>query len=122
MDVFEIRLENVRIRANHGVYEFERTRGNDFEVNLSVKYPAPENEVIKEDNLFYTLSYVSLFEIVKEEMETPRNLIETVAAAIVNRIKTEFPVCTSIQCKISKLNAPIPDFSGVTSVSFSSSE
>ena len=119
MNEIEIKLEDVRMFAHHGVYDFERRDGNDFEVNLAVRYPAPEDEVLAEDNLFNTLSYVSLFEIVKEEMEKPRNLLETVAASIVNRIRKDFTFITYAECTISKLKAPIPGFVGKASVKYS---
>lgn len=116
MKEFEIRLEDVKFYAYHGVYELERQQGNDFLVNLTVKYEAPEENLISEDSIFNTVSYVSLFEIVKEEMGVTRNLIETVASAIVNRIKESFPVCNYIECKIAKMRPPIPDFNGRASV------
>lgn len=119
MAVFEICLENVKLRGYHGVFDFERTNGNDFQVDLSVKYTAPQLCAIERDELSDTVCYAALFDIVKEEMALPRNLLETVAAAIVSRIKSSYPQCTAIRCKITKLSPPIPDFDGLASVSFS---
>lgn len=115
---FEIRLENVKMRAFHGVYDFERKQGNDFELDLIVRYDAPDDQQLSEDSLFYTISYVSLYEIVKEEMLRPRNLLETVAANIGNRVKASFPQTTFIECRIAKLHAPIPEFDGKAAVVF----
>lgn len=118
MGEFEIKLEEVRMRAFHGIYDFERKLGNDFEVSLSVKYSEPDKNVVEEDSVFNTISYVALFEIIKEEMATPRNLLETVAYSIIKRIKDQYPYCSSMECSIGKLHAPIPDFNGKASVTF----
>lgn len=113
MDVFTISLENVRMMARIGVFEFERSADNEFEVNLSVSVPAPER---LEDDIAATVSYADLFGIVKAVMAGPHQLLETVAQKIVGEIQSEFPRLISIECKVTKLNPPIPDFSGKASV------
>lgn len=119
MDLFEVELSEVHFFAYHGVYDFERVKGNDFVVNIKVKYPAPSAELIREDCLSNSISYVDLFEIAKEEMETPRNLLETVCEAIVSRIRTAFPQCCEIHCSLTKCHPPIPDFNGRATVTLS---
>lgn len=118
MAEFVIQLENVVMHAFHGVFDFERSGGNDFDINLSVHYHAPGLEVIMEDNLDRTLCYASLFEIVKNEMSVPRNLLETVTASICHKIKDTFPEATHIECKLTKLHPPIKEFTGKTSVTY----
>lgn len=118
MREFEILLENVMIYAYHGVFEEERYIGNEFEVNLNVKYSAPDRGTIKEDNLGNTVSYVDLWEIVKEEMADTRQLLESVASSIAERIKSSFPQCHYIECSISKKRPPIPGFTGSAAVTY----
>ncbi|MCH5240468.1 MAG: dihydroneopterin aldolase [Muribaculaceae bacterium] len=110
----EISLDNLRFNAFHGVLEFENSFGNEFIVNLLVRIPW--NPSIEEDNLDNTISYASLYEIVKEEMEVPRKLLEKVAAQIVRRIKEQYSDISSGYVKIEKVHPPIPGILGSASV------
>lgn len=114
---FEVCLENVRFFARHGVFEHERIDGNEFIVNLKVKYPAPDLKQIEKDSLDHTISYADLFQIVKEEMDSPKNLLETVASAIISRIKNCYPQASEIYCHITKTTPPIAGFNGSASAS-----
>lgn len=116
MNTFRIDLENVKFYAYHGVFDFERREGNDFIVNLNVEYEVDTDIASWEDQIWSTISYAELYELVKAEMETPRKLLETVALRISEAIKARFPMVTSFRCKITKLNPPIPDFDGQASV------
>lgn len=118
MQTLVIRLEDVKMFARHGVFDFERREGNNFIVNLEVRYDAPPASVMRLDNLDNTVCYASLFEIVKKEMENPRSLLETIAFSIVENIRCSFPEIFYIECRITKLNPPIPDFCGQACVSY----
>jgi dihydroneopterin aldolase len=59
------------------------------------------------DELAGTVNYEALFRIVKEEMEQPSKLLETVAEKIANDVLTKFETALSVDLKISKLNPPI---------------
>lgn len=113
---FEISLDNLKFYAYHGIFDHEKRDGNEFEVNLSVKFTAIPREHLYPENLQTTISYVALFSIVKGEMEMPRQLLETVGRNIVEKIKRDFPFCTSIVCRITKTSPPISQFSGSASV------
>lgn len=118
MKEFEIRLENLKFYSFHGVYNHETRDGNEFGVDLLVKYKTSTNRYMLTDTLNYTISYADLYSIVKREMETPKKLMETVAVEICNKIKENFPFCLLIECKITKFNPPIPSFIGSASVTF----
>lgn len=118
MREFKISLEDVTLFARHGVFDFERKNGNEFVVNLIVKYAAPDDDTIIKDSLETTVCYAALFEIIREEMSHPRNLLETVAASIASKIKENFPEVFFIECKITKLHPPIEEFNGRASVTF----
>lgn len=118
MAEFCIELENLRFYAHHGMYEHERNDGNEFEVNLYVSYTAPDQEELQADELVNTISYVSLFNIVKKEMNLPRKLLETVACNIAKRIRAIYPHVGKIRCQIVKLTPPIAGFQGKASVTY----
>lgn len=117
MRKLHIHLNDVRIFARHGVFDFERERGNDFIVNLEVGFPAPPVGRLK-DRIDNTICYDALYKIIKMEMEVPRALLETVAIAIGDHILNDYPWVTSIDIGVTKLNPPIRDFCGSASVSF----
>lgn len=111
---FEISLNNLKFNAYHGVLEEERKIGNEFVVNLAVKIPVDPQ--ISQDELQNTVSYSDLFDIVKEEMEKTRNLLETVTIEIAKRIKSEFPNVVNGRISIEKTHPPIPGIIGSAEV------
>lgn len=82
-------LEQMSFFANHGCFEAERITGNTFTVDLAVDFDFSRAE--STDNLADTLDYSRLYALVKEEMQRPANLLESVAGRIVARIDREFP-------------------------------
>lgn len=118
MGEFQIRLEDVRFFSYHGVFEHERNHGNEYIVNLSVKYTPHDDNSALSDSIENTISYVDLFNIVKDEMAIPRSLLETVASSIAFKVKDRFPFSSKVECKITKSTPPIPSFLGSASVTF----
>jgi 7,8-dihydroneopterin aldolase/epimerase/oxygenase len=100
-----IALEGLEFHAFHGVYPHERESGNFFEVDVAVE--TDFTLAARRDELEGTVNYETLFQIVKEEMDKPSHLLETVVEKIVNRVFTELPAVTAVELKISKLNPPI---------------
>lgn len=111
---FEISLNDLSFYAFHGVMEEERRLGNVFKVSLSVVIPFEEE--IAEDNIQSTVSYVSLYDIVEQEMKNPCNLLETLALRIVKRIKNQFRFIVGGWVRIEKVHPPIPGMLGTASV------
>lgn len=111
---FEITLNNLLFYAYHGVAPEERQNGNEFTVNLSVFIPCTERHEC--DNLAKTVSYADLFEIIKAEMECPRQLLETVAYKIGAEIKKKFEIVESGIIRIEKKRPPIPEMIGSAAV------
>ncbi|MCH5236049.1 MAG: dihydroneopterin aldolase [Muribaculaceae bacterium] len=112
---YKISLNNLLFYAYHGVMEEERKNGNEFRVSLSVFIPY--NNEIALDDIDATVSYADLYEIVKEEMAKPKNLLETVAQRIVLDIKSNFPQIKRGEVTIEKMHPPIPGILGTASVS-----
>lgn len=111
-----VELKQLRFFAYHGLYPEERKTGNEFEVQLAVSYEA-ENEVIS--GIHSTIDYTSLYSIIKEQFDTPVDLLETLITNIAGEIKTAFPQSKKINISISKPHPPVKNFIGVVSVSFS---
>lgn len=105
MSLMQIGLESMRFRAYHGCYPAERAHGNDFVVSLSVK--VEDRDVLRTDALETTTDYAGLYAICREEMEQPKNLLETVTALIASRIMAEFPEVQELTIKIMKERPPL---------------
>jgi len=100
-----VALEGLEFHAFHGVYPHERESGNWFEVDIAV-----ETDFIvaaQNDDLVGTVNYETLFRMVKEEMEQPSKLLETIVEKIANDVLASMPAVTLVEIKIAKLNPPI---------------
>src|SRR5690606_40891539 len=95
-----VALEGLEFHAFHGVYPHERESGNWFEVDIAVE--TDFSAAAFQDDLSGTVNYETLFAIVKEEMNRPSKLLETVAGKIIDDILQELPVVQSVDIKISK--------------------
>ncbi|MFB9052022.1 dihydroneopterin aldolase [Formosa undariae] len=100
-----IKVENIRIFANHGCLTEETKIGSDYRVDLVIK--ANLQASAKSDNLSDTVDYVFLNRIVREEMKKPSYLLETVAKRILVRILKENKHIDKATISVSKLNPPI---------------
>lgn len=100
-----ISLEGLEFHAFHGVYPHERESGNWFEVDISVEADIRESAI--EDELEKTVNYERLYQYVKDEMEKPSKLLETVAEKITERVLRDIPEVSVVEVKIAKVNPPI---------------
>jgi dihydroneopterin aldolase len=101
----KISLEGLEFHAFHGVYPHERESGNWFEVDITVEVNFNEGAI--GDDLSKTVNYETLFQFVKEEMEKPSKLLETVAEEIVQRVLKDIGEISEVEIKIAKINPPI---------------
>ena len=101
----KIRLNNIRVHAQHGCLKEESVIGSDYRVDLEVtsNLSAPAQT----DRLQDTVDYVHLNSIVKEEMAIKSKLLEHVASRILDRIFAEIPIVENAVVSVSKINPPI---------------
>jgi len=114
-DSFTIQLNNLRFSSLHGVFAEEAIIGNEFEVNLSLLFSAPEKKVT---SLEETINYAEVYRITKELFSVRRRLLETLAMEIAAALKTAFPSILEQTVQIQKLNPPISSFTGTVSVTY----
>lgn len=100
-----IELKNMRFYAYHGVLEQERITGNEFLVNL--KITTNFSKAIDSDDVNDTLNYAEVFDVVKEEMQQPSDLLEHVAGRIFKKLKTTFSQIEFLEVRLAKLNPPV---------------
>lgn len=104
-DIGIIELEEMRFWAFHGCLESERRNGNlflvDFRGELDMRKAAGS------DNLEDTVNYGLVYDLVKEEMRVPSDLLENVAGRIVRRIAERFPEFVRFSVRVSKRRPPV---------------
>ncbi len=107
-----IRIINLKIHANHGVYESEKTNGQIFEIDLEIITNLKIAMV--SDNLDDTISYENLVKsIIIKFTEKRYNLIEKVGNEICEFIVGKYDV-QQVTLRLRKPNAPInADFDAV---------
>lgn len=111
-----IRLEDIRLHANHGVYDFERQDGNEFRVDVSMEM---ENVIgISTDQLEDTLNYQLIYDVVKREMLIHSDLLEHVAGRIQKALQTQFQQAKHIEVSVAKRH-PLLDKDNANGVGWS---
>ncbi len=110
----KIILKNLRFLGNHGMHDEETLMGNVFELNVEVGFIV--NQKIQSIN--DTINYVTIFETIKQRMEKPERLLETLAMNIADEILMIDERINSVSISINKFNPPIKNFSGSIEVNY----
>ncbi|WP_431218900.1 dihydroneopterin aldolase [Leifsonia xyli] len=98
-------LTGLRVRANHGVFDFERAEGQDFVVDVTAWLDL--SGAAARDDLASTVHYGELAEEVVAAVERdPVDLIETVAERVAATVLDHEPV-DSVEVTVHKPQAPI---------------
>lgn len=108
-----IALNELKFQAYHGVYDEERILGNQYQVNCMVNIEETVEVITKINE---TINYKTLFDLIKENMEIPTPLLETVCMRIGRQIHEKFPTAVFISITIKKIHPPVNGFSGSSSV------
>jgi 7,8-dihydroneopterin aldolase/epimerase/oxygenase len=108
-----VELHSLVMHGHHGIHPEERQVMNTFEVNLDVQY---EEKKVEFDQLEDTISYVDLYEIIKQKIQVPVFLLEKICQGIILKIKHQYPFVTEIRISIYKVHAPIENFQGKVGV------
>lgn len=100
-----VSLEGLAFYAFHGVHPSEHLVGCHYLVDIALTMNRPENGF--EDNLKNTINYEEVYVQIASVMQSPVNLIETLAEDIMDRIfATQFRAM-NIAVAISKMHPSI---------------
>ncbi|MBS1518381.1 MAG: dihydroneopterin aldolase [Bacteroidetes bacterium] len=101
-----IKINNARFYSYHGVHDYEKQFGNEFEVDIEMECGLPDLSL--SDDLNETVDYSAVYDLVKRVFsENKFNLIETVNILICKRILENFPLVSIVETRIRKPNAPL---------------
>ncbi|MBV9960974.1 MAG: dihydroneopterin aldolase [Parafilimonas sp.] len=113
--MLKIELSKLQFHGFHGVHEEETKAGGNFEVNMTV-YFNPENIPVK--HLHETIDYTQLYEVIKQRMQKPTKLLETLATEIARQVLDRFSRIEEVSIAIKKLNPPIAFFNGTVAAEY----
>ena len=113
--VITVKLKKLRFYGFHGLYLEEKKIGAEFDISLEVSFSPPG----KVTSLDETIDYAKLYHLVKDEMQKPRELLETLAMEITTLIHLSFAQVKKIDIAIAKLHVPVSGFSGEAVVKYS---
>jgi 7,8-dihydroneopterin aldolase/epimerase/oxygenase len=110
-----IHLHNLIFFAHHGLYEQEKILGNEFVVNVDIEHlPITENI----NNIHQTINYVLVYNLVKQRMAEPTDLLETIAQDLCTVIFNQFKLAQKVSISITKKHPPVLNFVGNVGVTF----
>jgi len=111
-----IELTKLVFNARHGYYEEEKVLGGTFEVNAVIHHSTAEMPVVHIND---TIDYTRVYDIIRQRMEKPAALLETLASGIAQEILTKFSQANEVSINIKKINPPIIAFQGSVGVTCS---
>ncbi len=100
-----IEISALKLYGRHGVADQERTVGNTFSYDITLRYPFMRGA--ETDDLNATINYAEVVEIVKRVNATPSLLLENVALRIVEALTERFADITGGKVSVKKLTPPI---------------
>lgn len=101
-----IYMKGMSFYGHTGVYDFEKSNGQRFVVDLVLCFL--HLEAAKTDIITDTVDYGEAFAVVKEIVENSGfDLIERLAGEIVSRLMSNFPAIDAVEVSVSKPDAPV---------------
>ena len=101
----KILVEGIRLYAYHGCLNEEALIGAEYEVNVLMD--TDFTQAAQTDDLTQTIDYVTVYNIVKQEMAIRSKLLEHVAQRIIDKLKKEFTTLHRVEVKVTKINPPM---------------
>ena len=100
-----VRLNNMTFYGHHGCLESEKRDGNWFRVDFAYDYDM--RKAIRTDDLLDAIDYSEIYEIIKQEMAVPANLLEHLAGRILDALTDRFPKISYAELTVTKFNPPL---------------
>ena len=110
-----IQLHQLTFYSFHGVHDEERLLGNEYIVNAEIQFHEESAEI---KSLSQTINYADVYELIKERMNIPTALLETIVMDIGNAIYEKYNYVRSIHISLKKVHPPIGGIQGSVGVSW----
>lgn len=103
----EIKIENLRVYAHHGVYREENEKGQNFYINAILETDTRKAGIL--DDLGLSTNYGEVCTFLNRFLkEHTYKLIETVAETAAEALLLHFPLVRRVTLEVRKPEAPIP--------------
>jgi 7,8-dihydroneopterin aldolase/epimerase/oxygenase len=112
--MFTIHLTNLKFIAYHGVHEEERILGGEYEMDAAITFKEEQRITALSD----TVDYTKIYTVIKQRMQMPSALLETVVQELAQNIYSTDTRITSVSISLKKINPPIMAFTGNVGVSY----
>jgi 7,8-dihydroneopterin aldolase/epimerase/oxygenase len=112
--MFTIHLTNLKFFAWHGAHEEERILGGEYEMDVEVTFKEKQRITALTD----TVDYTKIYTVIKQRMQIPTALLETVVQELAQNIYSTDTRITSVLISLKKINPPIIAFTGNVGVSY----
>jgi 7,8-dihydroneopterin aldolase/epimerase/oxygenase len=113
--MMKVHLRQLKFYGYHGLDEGEDVLGGEYEVSLTACYQPEEIPIV---SIKQTIDYTVLHSIIKDRMQRPTHLLETLATEIVSEIFAKLPMIEDVEISIYKLHPPIKNFEGSVGVTY----
>ncbi len=100
----EIKLDNLSFFGHHGITEEERKTGNKYRVDILLQL---NEKLITFNSIEDTVDYAAVYEIAKEEMNKPTELLEQIAVRMLDRLRVFDDKVVKAEVNVAKYNPPI---------------
>ena len=103
----QIKIDNLKIFAHHGVFDFEKEKGQNFYINAILYINL--HKAGCSDDLNESTNYGEVCQFISDSMQKKTyNLIEAVAENLAKDLLIQFSKIVSLELEIRKPQAPIP--------------
>ena len=102
---YSIELRDVHLFAHHGVMQQEREIGAWF--TIDIKLEIDDCSCAESDLIDGTVSYADVYDILREEMQQPSDLLEHVCNRISKRLYESFTQIIAIRITLCKDTPPM---------------
>ena len=100
-----IRIKSLKVKARHGVYEFERKKDGTFELDIELYLSLEKSG--QSDKLEHTIDYDNIVSIAtKAFAEKDYNLVEAAAESVCEKLLGALKVA-KVRLRVRKPHAPI---------------
>ncbi|MEJ7826612.1 MAG: dihydroneopterin aldolase [Segetibacter sp.] len=113
--MMQVHLKQLKLYGYHGLDKGEDVLGGEYEVSLTASYTSTEVPLV---SIGQTIDYTVLYEMVKQRMQKPTPLLETLATEIASEIFAKFSNAEEVVISIFKLHPPIKNFQGSVGVTY----
>lgn len=110
-----IRLTGLEFYAYHGLYEAEHAIGNRYTVDVALELDLQTAGL--QDDVRESLDYSGVYQLVAEQMQVRRKILEAVSLHIAEAILTRYPNLEAAEVSVAKHTPPFGGLCQSASVS-----